>query len=403
MAVPAIRLSDQPASVRLQILLAKVRLSRSEAAQASARAGQVASWPAFLSVGRRNFSVPLMRHHLASLRADIPGETWDEMQQQANQTAFYNMRMGAAQKRFRDLCLTPNGIEGIFFKGVNLAIRFYGAAGLRPCRDIDVLVPRAAMKDVLRASVDAGYVPVSPEAQPIEVRSERDVNAILRFGESITLVTPEGVVIDLQDRLDKHSGIFSGFGVFDKSVPNTVAGETFQTLPTAFLFNYLCHHHTRHTWSRLHWLSDLDAICTSDHFDEAETLALAEELGQPGTVRASLELHQLMSTDTRWDDSPELERGKTFLKLCILNLPGDLALEKRLSMQMIGGEFMYRWQARPDLIARARRGWWRSILHPPVSHYARMPLPGPLQWLYIYPRLADLVHRTLQRIRPINR
>lgn len=404
MAVPEISLSNQPADMRLHILLAKVRLSSSEMDQARDLLGHVQSWSAFTDVARRNFSLPLLRFHLSRIDGiEVPEDIWNEIQKQANDTAFYNMRMIAAQKRFRDMCLASNGVDGVFFKGVNMAVRFYGDAGLRPCRDIDVLVPPDTIRTVLQKAVDTGYVPVSPEARPIPIKSERDIDAVLRFGESVTLVTPEGVVIDLQDRLDKHSGIFSQFDVFAQSVPSDVGGTRFQTLPTAFLFNYLCHHHTRHTWSRLHWLSDLDAICTSEHFDQDETLSLSETLGQSGTVKASLELRQLMSTDTVWDDSADMSHGKTFLKLSILNLPGDLALEKKLGMQMIGGEFMYRWQARPDLITKARRGWWRTLLQPTVSHYARMPLPRALQWLYVYPRLADIVYRTIKRVRPIKR
>ena len=233
--------------------------------------------------------------------------------------------------------------------------------------------------------------------------SLRDINAILRFGDCATIVSPEGAVIDLQDHLDKHSGIFSAHDPVKTAEAVPMAGDRFFTLPTTFLFNYLCHHHTRHTWSRLHWLSDLDALCSSDQFDREATLALADELGQRGTVEAGLELHQLMSSDTPWDDGPELARGKAFLKLCILNLPGDLELEKQLSLGIMGGEFMYPWQASPELIAQARRGWWRSIFQPTVSQYARMPLPGALHWVYFVTRPFELMYRAQKRARPLKR
>lgn len=86
-------------------------------------------------------------------------------------------------------------------------------------------------------------------------------------------------MIDLQDHLDKHSGIFKPLILFEEADSFEIAGTTFSTLHLALLFNYLCQHHTRHTWSRLHWLSDLDAICSSESFDRAVAASVAKELG----------------------------------------------------------------------------------------------------------------------------
>jgi hypothetical protein len=405
MSFPVIKLAEQRSHVRLQILLAKVRLSPSEVAQANALLQDIDDWSYFSETAFRNFSLPLVRANLRALdRTAIPRDFWDKVHAKANDTAFQNMRMIAAQKQFRERCLDPLGLDGLFFKGVSMAARYYPDLGLRPSRDIDVLVPKGTFETVLRASMKAGYVPVSPDATITPMTSKRDINALLRFADGATLLTPDGgVVIDLHDHLDKHSGIFADYDLFGNAEPFRIGGVAFSMLPTAFLFNYLCHHHTRHTWSRLHWLSDLDAICTSDDFDPREALALADQLGQRGTVEASLDLHRLMSTDTPWDDSADMAHGKEFLKLAILNLPGELALEKQVSLHLMGGEFMYDWQARPDLIARARRGWWRSIFRPTVSEYARMPLPRPFQWVYFITRAFELFRRTQQRMRPIKR
>ncbi len=404
MPIPEIKLGDQLPQVRLQILLAKLRLSSSEVNQANRLLADIDDWQALSDGAARNFNLPLMRRSLGALDQDlIPEGFRDQIRKRASATAFQNMQMVAAQKRFQDRCLKPLGIQGVFFKGVSMAAQYYPDLGLRPCRDIDVLLPKGLLKQVLIRAVEAGYTPVSPDANVIPMTSAQDIDAIIRFSDSATIVAPEGVVIDLQDHLDKHSGIFSSYDLVNATEPLNIAGTSFATLPTEFLFNYLCHHHTRHTWSRLHWLSDLDAICTSSRFKREAALDLAEELGQRGTVEASLELHQLMSTDTPWDDSDSLARGKSFLKLCILNLPGDLSLEKQLSLKIMGGEFMYQWQARPDLIARARRRWWRTIFQPTVSQYAKIPLPRALQWLYFIQRPFELMLITLKRAGPIKR
>lgn len=401
MSEHSIDLTAQPDDIRLQILLAKVRPSPAEQARVAELAPRIRDWAGFARMAKRNFSLPLVRRNLATLKEGmIPPETWDQIQQGATQAAFHNMAMIRAQDQFRKTCLAPLGVGGIFFKGVSIAATYYPDLSLRPCRDIDLLVPKGTLRALINKALSEGYVPVSPDGRVVPLTSARDVDALLRFGDSVTLVTPDGVVIDLQDHLDKHSGIFTGYDLFANASSYQVAGLRFATLSTDFLLNYSCYHHTRHTWSRLHWLSDLDAICSSDQFDRDAALELADRLGQRGTVEASLELHQLMGSDALWDNSDHLQRGKAFLSLSIRNLKGDLALEKKLSLSLKGGEFMYSWQASLDLIRRARRGRWRSIFRPTVSLYARLPLPRALHWVYYVIRFFELSYLLLDRLRP---
>ncbi|EDQ03417.1 hypothetical protein DSM14862_04078 (plasmid) [Sulfitobacter indolifex] len=404
MAIPSINLSDQTADIRLLILLAKTRLSTNEAAAAKELVASVIDWCGFADLGQRNFNLPLIRRHLRAIDdGTVPATFWERVDPAANQVAYQNMRMILAQKKFVETVTAPLGYDALFFKGPSMAAQFYPDVGLRPCRDVDALIPKGSLRPIINKCLAEGYLPVAPDGKATPLTSKRDINAILRFNDSVTMIAPEGIVIDLQDHLDKHSGMFNSLNLFDEADSFEIAGTTFSTLPLTFLFNYLCHHHTRHTWSRLHWLSDLDAICSSEHFDRDVAVALAEELGQRGTVEGCLELYTLISTDTPWSDTSEMHRGKSLLKLCILNLPGNLALEKQLGLRMMGGEFMYHWQARPELVAQARRGWWRTIFRPTLSQYVSYPLPEMLQWLYFIPRAFELFQRTRQRLRPVKR
>ncbi|MEM8979231.1 MAG: nucleotidyltransferase family protein [Pseudomonadota bacterium] len=392
-------LSAQAPEVRLQILAAKTVLSPEEQARFQDLLQRITEWTSLGQSATRNFSLPLLRKHIKSHsnQDHIPRAFYGKLDEGANRIALRNLMHLQCQKTFNSEVLEAASIPGVWFKGVTMATQYYPDVGLRPCRDLDVIVPKGALEGVLKRALDSGYRLVSPDRLMKDLSSPRDLRALLRYGDSATLVAQEKFVIDLQERLDKHSGIFDRFNVF-KNAPTVRAGGTdFLTMPPAFLLNYLCHHHTRHTWSRLHWLSDLDAMVAHPDFDVEEVLSMADDLGQRGTVEASLELNALMSVDESWDEPSTWPRGKAFMSMAVQNLPGKMDIEKQLQLNLIGGEFLFDWQARPEIIAKARRAWWRDIFKPTISQYGRFPLPEVLQWIYYIPRFWELTHQTITR------
>lgn len=384
---------------RLQFVFAKVFLTPEELAGAEALARQVRDWEAVFATAERKFSLPNMRMHLRAMAPGIvPPDLLERLENSANSVGLRNMTLVAEQRRFMETCMAPIGVEGVFFKGINLVAQYYPDMSLRPCRDIDIFVRPGDLAPVVRKAIDEGYSYVLG-ASGTELKSLRDIEVALAHCRDATLVSPDHKVVDVQIDLDKHSGIFAGEDLFAIAEPMALGGAEFLTLPPAFLFNYLSHHHSRHVWSRLHWLSDLDAMVRSDRFDPGEALSLADGLGQRGTVEASLQLQRLMAPDASWEPDPDTAHGQQFLDLCLRNLAGDLGLEKRIAINMLGGEFMYPWQARPDLIRRARwRRLWH-VLHPTIEQYVNHPLPRWLHWLYLPPRIVELVSLARARSR----
>ncbi|WP_299966718.1 nucleotidyltransferase family protein [uncultured Roseobacter sp.] len=390
--------SFNTADMRLHIAFAKIRLTDNERAAAEDLARQVQDWDGFIETAVRNFSLPNMRMHLANMDPGcVPAEVHAQLKTAANAFAMRNMLLISAQRAFKERCIDPLGETAIFFKGITLVGQYYPDLGLRPCRDIDVLVRPGSLRPIVLHAIKAGYrfVVAGQADHPLTEPSE--IEAALHYRNDATLLSPEGMAIDMQVKLDKFSGIFAETDVFGQATPISLGGTEFLTMPPAFLFNYICHHHARHVWSRLHWLSDLDAMVSAPVFDEAATLALADRLNQRGTVEASLEMQRLMSPTANWADAPESWRGQKFLELSLRNLAGDLELEKRIGFTMKGGEFMFDWQADPALIRRARWRQWRRMLQPTIRQYTRFPLPRGLRWLYVFPRFVHLMERTRDR------
>ncbi len=390
--------------IKLQILLSKVSLSDRDKEIATSLVHGIGDWDAFISMSALNFNIPMVRRHLVALNSKtLPDYVLPELHGLANEISFRNLQIASIQKRFQAECLVPLEMPYLFIKGVTLAAQYYPDLGLRPCRDLDILVQKGTMERVARHAMSLGYQVVSPGVHSRTLTSAQDIQAALKYGSGLSLVSPEGLLIDLQDQLDRTSGIFDNVDLFANIEQVSFAGATFPTLSSGILFNYLCHHHARHTWSHLHWLSDLDAMISAKSFESTQALALAKQLGQLGTVEASLELHQLMSRFTSDDDIDDLERGRAFMGLCIANLGGALDVEKSVSVNLQGGEFMFGWQADPELISTARRRWWQHVLRPTLQQYARHPLPRILQPLYYIPRWLELSYLLQRRRRHLRR
>lgn len=388
---------DTPA-MRLHVAFAKLALSEDERQAAEALARRITDWDSFLSTAERNFSLPNMRMHLARMSPDcVPAAVREKLQAAANASAMRNMLLISVQRKFKESCLDPLGVEAVFFKGIIIVGQYYPDLGLRPCRDLDVLVRPQALRPIVLKGIEQGYRFVVPGRADRPLVAPKEIDAALHYRNDAYLLSPEGAAIDLQIQLDKYSGIFAEADIFAEAVPARLGGTDYLTMPPAFLFNYLCHHHARHVWSRLHWLSDIDAMVTSPGFDAGAALALASKLGQRGTVEASLEMQRLMSPCASWRPETHNWRGLKFLELSLRNLSGDLDLEKRIGFSMKGGEFMFDWQADPGMIARARKQQWWKMLQPTIRQYMSFPLPKGLRWLYVAPRLFHLMNRTHER------
>ena len=383
---------------RLQIGLAKVSMAESERMEIASLLQVATDWKKTFQTAERNFNLPNMRMHLRQMPPGIvtaDQQAW--LDQSANSAALRNLALIVAQRKFQKTVLAPLDVPGLFFKGINLVARYYPDLGLRPCRDIDLLVPRGTLRKLVLHALDAGYRLVAP-LQPVRyLDTKADIEAALHYRSDAMLISPEGVAIDLQVKLDKYSGIFCPDEAFATAELMEIGGTEFLTMPAPFLFNYICHHHARHVWSHLHWLSDLDAMVGSDGFDAEAAVALADRLGQRGTVEAGLELQRLMSPLADWTVQQDTWRGLKFLELALRNLEGDLDLEKKVAFNMMGGEFMYPWQARAELIRKAQRRRLHGVLRPTLQQYIDYPLPHGLRWLYVIPRLLDLLRMTRER------
>ena len=382
----------EPEATLLLLLLARPELTAEQAQRAVALSGRVTDWETFKRIALEHQGLPLAYRHLSRLSgAAVPADVLDRMHRLALLLAAQSLRVEAAIRAFQDQCLAPTGARHAFLKGFPLGARYYDAPALRPCRDIDVLVDPGALIPLILRARRAGYRLCEAEA----TLSDRDLAAYCRFSTDVSIVSPDGVLIEVHKSLDQGQGLFNTRRLLRRSESVEHAGRQISVLRTSDLFVYVCAHHTRHFWSHLHWFADLEAVGRDASFDLAEVMRVAQVAGLASTVEACLELREL-TADIGSDAPPRAgSKGLELMNHAIDCLVQGRDLEVRLRDTVLMGNFAFDWQLTERQRRRYRLHEALSVLHPWPADYRAWPLPPEWHGLYYFTRPVRLLWRRL--------
>lgn len=128
---------------------------------------EASKWATMQAIARQHRLQPLL-HHLARLRSGVPADV-----QRAWREAFRNSSLQslAAQATLIKLgvLLDLANIPYAALKGARLAWHAYAHPGLRPMRDIDILVASDKAAEVYHALIGHGFDPAPGDKMPVEV------------------------------------------------------------------------------------------------------------------------------------------------------------------------------------------------------------------------------------------
>ena len=147
------------------------------------------------------------------------------------------------------------GIQVTFLKGAVVAALAYGDMTVRHAKDIDLLVPEAAVPGALATLRSAGYAPLFA----LDTVSTRERTLWFRHAKSLDLLHRQtGVSLELHWRLTDLP-LARGLHIEQQAVTVT-PGRTLPALSPDHLLAYLCVHGAAHGWMRLKWLADVHAL-----------------------------------------------------------------------------------------------------------------------------------------------
>lgn len=387
---PAARLTLTPAE-RLLLLLARVTLDQHQLDRVRDLSAQISDWPAFANTASVHFVAPLCLHHLAAIE-DLPDQAQARaaLQTVARPMLLKTLALAATQQDFMTQVIAPLQIPMIAFKGRGLAARYYPDPNLRFCRDIDVLLPVSAIPAAITRACRSGFRTGSNDHTP----GVNQFNVVARSERTVKLFDERQSLIEVHSHLDKSGFLFDEAGWFARAESRPVDGQTTLLPATTDHFLFICLHHSRHQWSRLIWLADLDALLRAADFDLEEIRSRARECGLEATVEACLDFHAACAAEEPLDALETGSPGRDLLERC-LTLIKDPEKEFVLRPQRASMDFHFDWQIPAGFRRRLRWQRLKTVFRPNITDFHTLALPQRLYWLY-YPLrpLLYLLRRT---------
>ena len=385
-----------PAEARL-LLACALHSSLITRGELTRLAGEVRDWPTILGEASHHLSLPVLRERLLTIQDCIPTETMAELDRAVIVATAHNLQLGAIAAELNRSWFRPKQIRFALFKGIALAQRYYGSVSGRSCRDLDLLVSGKGFAETVTHLIAQGFRLSKPFELPADpARHATHIEAMCGLSREISMRAPSGQMVDLHQSVDLTGADFPTEQLLDRAESMTIAGETLPAFSTADLFVYICYHHRRHRWSRLHWIGDLGRIAAAPDFDIAATRAQAKRAGLEKLVVACLDMPALLvdAVAGNWPAGPGLAARMT--RDCIRflhpdNAPPELERHSRYADRLFRWRDWFattaiEWRQREGL-ARHARAVGRSLV-PSWQAYRDLPLPKGLRWLYVPWRVA---------------
>jgi hypothetical protein len=240
-------------------------------------------WCRFLRVARRHRVLGLTHDGLTRATPEVPPEIAREIRAHAATLVGEHLAMAAETLRLQRL-LDEADLPVLFVKGASLAQLAFGNLGLSGGEDIDLLVPQEALAAATAVVEKAGYRRFDPPPgiSAAQLRLLMPIRKDFGFAHQST-----GWPIELHWRLflNPHAMTESSIMAASRVVPlaDTVG---LRTLGEEDLFAYLCMHGALHSWNRLKWLADVNALLASTPQDGVERLVDAAEARGAGRAAA---------------------------------------------------------------------------------------------------------------------
>lgn len=126
-------------------------------------------WTTLIGMASRHRLLPLVHWQLShnGAKATIPTFVLERLSNAYRNATLQSLKQGAALRQVTQL-LEAAGIDSLVLKGAYLAFYAYPTAGLRPMRDLDILVPHAQALQAFDCLRQAGF------KQPEQVKGQAE-------------------------------------------------------------------------------------------------------------------------------------------------------------------------------------------------------------------------------------
>ena len=376
------RPSNPPQSHRA-ILFSSARAVPIDDAPFRAGVERVTDWDQLLAAADFHGLTPLLAAAIERACRDVvPVHVLRTLNDSRRQAIALNLVLSNELTRLLTV-LNREGISALPLKGPALAEALYTDPALRPCSDLDILIRRQDVPEVMRILQREEY-----EIEPYLARMP--VPVLLNLDYEAPLRHRRGTRLDIHWEIARrdYPFCFDAEVLWNSIIPAHLAGkDVFGVAPESLLV-FLCAHGTKHMWARLLWLADLDRL-TRKNLDWAGAFSLATRIGCERPLFLGLLLaHEALDSVI---PEPYLKRARaerTVLSLVeqVMRLYGCAAEAHPSSLELT------------IFSSRLADRWWDKVRH--YAALLKAPTDVELRWLRL-PKELFLLYYPLRLSRLI--
>jgi hypothetical protein len=350
-----------------------------------AAVARVADWDEFLPALRRQRVIGLVHDALLLAKASYPAEIATKLARHARRVVQRSLSLTAETLRLQ-AAFEAAQIPVLALKGVALAQLAYGSVLAKQGRDIDFLVLPENAEAALALLESQGYVLSSPakNLSPVQRRN------LIAYGKEIELRHKDyNLLVELQWRTANNPLLLQGVDARSPTQTVELPEGRVRTLAEDDLFAYLAVHGAQHSWSRLKWLADVNALAAAEGTDLVRLYRHAERIGAGLCAGQTLLLcHQILALPLPSALADELSRNNRVRRLVNIALAAITAPDAQTAsdsgigdvLRFIGTQFLL------------GQGWSFYVAQCGVASVGpidviRMPLPRALHGFYPIIRL----------------
>ena len=347
-----------------------------------AAGGGPIDWDKFRRVVKRQRVAGMVFEGLSATATEAPEKLKQEIAEKANSITRQNLLLVAESFRLQQI-FDAAKIPAAFFKGVSLAQQAYGSMAIKHSRDIDLLVPPGFVQRALRLLEGTGYQLQSPAKQ----LSDSQVAKVIGQVKEVTLVHgAHRQLVELHWRPVDNPLVLAGFTAdIALEYVTLSSGIAIRTFGEEEMAIYLCAHGAFHSWYRLKWLADFNALISRKSEAEIVDLYRAAKQRNVGLCMAqglslcSRILHRKLPDEL----AAEFAADHHVQRLVAIAIKAMAGSDEEIHDLEFGST---RLNLTHFLLGRGWRFWAAQIRIDFINldDVLRFPLPGKLYFLYLF-------------------
>jgi len=354
--------------------------SQTRAAAVRDAAKNVTDWDRFLAVVQRHRVIVLAYNALRAAGIALPPAVAKELESRAQRIIHRSLNSAAETARLQNL-ITVAGTPVVVLKGVALEQLAYASLSTKQTRDIDLLVPPDCAGEALQILERDGYT----LSLPARKLSAMQRQALICYGREVELIDMRRKLrVELQWRAADNPLLLKGIDAHAKTQKVMLSERAaVRTLAPDDLFAFLCVHGARHSWSRLKWLADLNALIASRNLEIEHVYRHAQNIGAGLCAAQALSLcERLMGLKLPSNLAREFDADKRCRRLIAIAMRAMMTPYAADGDAGTGG--VARELRNQFLLGRGLRFYTAQCLlaSAGTADIVRLPLPRPLHFIY---------------------